>query len=61
MANNDVKFSDFTGPEKVRMGFLIVRMAKRSLADDGSGRVLADLKKKADRIESRAARRKNGK
>lgn len=59
--NNDVKFSDFTTFEKVQMVSVIARMAKRSLADDGSGRILDDLKAKAARIEKRAARRKNGK
>lgn len=59
--NNDVKFSDLTGFEKARMVLLMARMAKRSIADDGSGRVLEDLKRKAERIETRAGRRKNGK
>ncbi|NNN30722.1 hypothetical protein HLK59_10170 [Streptomyces sp. S3(2020)] len=56
--NDDIKFSDFTTGEKIHMITVVARMAKRSLADDGSGRVLEDLKQKAARIEARALRRK---
>lgn len=56
--NDDIKFSDLTTGEKIRMGLIVARMIKRSPADDGSGRVLEDLKQKAARIEARAIRRK---
>lgn len=56
--NNDVKFSDLSGAQKAHMATIVARMAWRSLADDGSGRILDDLKAKAARIEKRAARRK---
>lgn len=59
--NDDVRFSDFTTGEKIRMGLVVARMLKRSMADDGSGRILEDLKAKAARIEAQAQRRKNGK
>ncbi|MFH9816157.1 DUF6257 family protein [Streptomyces sp. NPDC017230] len=58
---NDVRFSDFTAGEKARIAFLTARMAKRGLADDGSGTILKDLKRKVERIERQAARRKQGK
>lgn len=62
MANNDdVRFSDFTLGEKLQMVTIVARMAKRGMADDGTGRVLEDLKRKAARIEQKAQRRKNGK
>lgn len=51
--------SDFTAGEKVRMAGLIARMAKRGLADDGTGRVdLSDLKRRFERIENQARKRK---
>ena len=53
--------SDFTAGEKVRMAGLIARMAKRGIADDGTGRVdLSDLQRRFERIENQARRRKNG-
>lgn len=62
MAKNDnVRFSEFTTFEKLQMVTVVARMAKRSMADDGSGRVLEDLKAKAARIEAKAQRRKDGK
>ncbi|NUP42340.1 MAG: hypothetical protein HOY76_36245 [Streptomyces sp.] len=60
MAKNDVRFSDFTTGEKIRVVGLVARMAKRSIADDGSGRVLKDLQARVERIEKQAQRRKNG-
>ena len=55
----DLKFSDFTAGEKVRIATLLGRMAKRGIADDGTGRVdLSDLKRKVERIENQALRRK---
>jgi len=59
--SEDIRFSDFTTGEKLRVIGLVARMAKRGMADDGSGRVLEDLQRKVARIEKRAARRKNGK
>lgn len=57
-----LNMSDFTAGEKVRLAGLIARMAKRGLADDGSGNVdLSDLKRKFERIENQARKRKNGK
>lgn len=59
---NDIKFSDFTAGEKVRIAALTARMAKRGLADDGTDRVdTSDLKRRIERIENQALRRKNGK
>lgn len=59
--NNDVRFSEFTTFEKIQMVSVIARMAKRSIADDGSGKILDDLKAKAARIEKKAQRRKDSK
>lgn len=62
MPSNDLDLSDFTAGEKVRMAGLIARMAKRGLADDGTGRVdLSDLQRRYERIENQARKRKNGK
>jgi hypothetical protein len=56
---NDLKFSDFTTGEKVRIAALTARIAKRGLADDGSDRVdTSDLKRRIERIEDTARRRK---
>lgn len=57
--SDDIRFSDFTVGERLHMVALVARMAKRSLADDGTGSVLEDLKRKAARIEERAQRRKD--
>ncbi|MER6749444.1 DUF6257 family protein [Streptomyces fungicidicus] len=58
---DDLDLSDFTAGEKVRMAGLIARMAKRGIADDGTGRVdLSDLQRRFERIENQARRRKNG-
>lgn len=56
---DDFKFSDFTTSEKVRVGVLIARMAKRGLAGDTVD--ISDLQRKVKRIEKTAERRKNGK
>jgi hypothetical protein len=53
---DDVKFSDFTTGEKLRVAALTARMAKRGLAGDGVD--IRDLKRKVERIERQAARRK---
>lgn len=59
---DDLTFTDFTAGEKVRIAALVARMAKRGLADDGSGRVdLSDLQRRVERIESAARRRKDKK
>ena len=59
MAANDLNLSDFTAGEKVRLAGLIARMAKRGLADDGTGNVdLSDLKRRFERIENQARSRK---
>ena len=58
----DLNFSDFTTGEKLRLVGLGARALKRGAADDGSGNVdLSDLKRKVERIEKKALRRKNGK
>ena len=59
---DDLSWSDFTGGEKVRLVALHARMAKRGIADNGTGNVYTeDLKRKVKRIEKDALRRKNGK
>ncbi|WP_322746991.1 DUF6257 family protein [Streptomyces fagopyri] len=56
---DDLKLSDFTLVEMARMGVLLGRMAKRGIADDGTGNVdLSDLQRRAERIEKTALRRK---
>lgn len=59
MAKNDVRFSDFTTGEKIRVVALVARMAKNSIADDGTGNVLKPLQDRVARIEEKARRRKN--
>ncbi|MFE7837465.1 DUF6257 family protein [Streptomyces sp. NPDC057474] len=59
MADNpDIAFSDFTTAEKLRVIALTARMAKRGLADDGSGRIIRDLQQRVEAIESQALKRK---
>jgi hypothetical protein len=59
---DDLNFSDFTTGEKLRIAGLIARMAKRGVADDGTGNVdLSDLQRRVERIERQALRRKNKK
>ena len=53
---DDLKFSDFTGAEKARIVLLAARMGWRGMA--GPEVDLSDLKKKAERIEKAAERRK---
>ena len=56
---DDLKYSDFTTGEKVRVAGLLARMAKRGLADDGTGNVdLSDLQRRVERIENTARQRK---
>ena len=60
--SDDLKFSDFTTGEKLRLAGLTARAAKRGLADDGTGNVdTSDLKRRIERIEKQALRRKNKK
>lgn len=54
--SDDLKFSDFTGGEKVRIAVLTARAAKRGLAGDGVD--ISDLTRRIERIEKQAARRK---
>lgn len=54
---DDIRFSDFTTSEKLRVAALTARMAKRGLAGDGVD--LSDLKRKVERIEKQALRRKS--
>lgn len=56
---DDLKFSDFTAGEKVRVAALVTRMARRGAA--GPNVDLTDLQRKVERIEKQALRRKNGK
>ena len=56
---DDLTFSDFTTGEKLRVAALTARIAKRGLADDGTDRVdTSDLKRRIERIERDALRRK---
>lgn len=56
---DDLRFSDFTGGERVRLALLTARAAKRGLADDGTGNVdISDLTRRIERIENAARRRK---
>ncbi|MFM9593354.1 DUF6257 family protein [Streptomyces scabiei] len=55
---DDLKFSDFTTGEKIRIAALTARMAKRGLADDGSGRIIRDLQQRVEAIENQALKRK---
>lgn len=59
---DDLKFSDFTLGEKARLIGLHARMAKRGIADNGTGNIdLTDLQRRAERIEKTAQRRKQKK
>jgi hypothetical protein len=53
---DDLKFSDFTTGEKLRLAGLIARMGKRGAAGDGVD--LSDLQARVERIENGARRRK---
>jgi hypothetical protein len=56
---DDLQFSDFTRGEQARIAVLIARMAKRGMAGDSVD--ISDLKRRVERIEKTAERRKNGK
>ncbi|MFI8894868.1 DUF6257 family protein [Streptomyces paradoxus] len=56
---DDLAFSDFTIGEKARIAGLVARMGKRGLA--GEGVDISDLKRKVERIEDQARRRKQKK
>lgn len=53
---DDLKFSDFTGGERVRIAVLVARMAKRGAGGDGVD--ISDLQRRVIKIEEQAARRK---
>lgn len=53
---DDLRFSDFTGGERVRIAVLVARMAKRGAGGDGVD--ISDLKARVERIERDALRRK---
>lgn len=55
MADN-LKFSDFTGGERVRIAVLVARMAKRGAGGDGVD--ISDLQRRVERIERQALKRK---
>ncbi|UJV41610.1 DUF6257 family protein [Streptomyces sp. AMCC400023] len=55
MADN-LRFSDFTGGEKLRIAVLTARAAKRGLAGDQVD--ISDLTRRIERIENQALRRK---
>ncbi|MEU9264559.1 DUF6257 family protein [Streptomyces sp. NPDC048251] len=56
---DDLKFSDFTRGEQVRIVALGARLAKRGLADNGTGNVyVRDLQQRIERIENTARKRK---
>ncbi|MGW7239720.1 DUF6257 family protein [Streptomyces sp. NPDC054813] len=56
---DDLQFSDFTIGERARIAGLTLRIAKRGLADDGTGNVdTDDLKRRIERIENGALKRK---
>jgi hypothetical protein len=57
--SDDLKFSDFTTGEKLRIAALTARMAKRGLAGDTVD--ISDLQRKVERIERQAERRKQKK
>jgi hypothetical protein len=60
--SDDITFADFTIGEKARIAALTARIAKRGLADDGTDRVdTSDLKRRIERIENQARRRKQKK
>lgn len=56
---DDLKFGDFTTSEKVRIVALTARAAKRGMAGDSVD--ISDLKRKIERIENAAIRRKHKK
>ncbi|WP_215456655.1 DUF6257 family protein [Streptomyces sp. ATCC 21386] len=55
--NPDIRFADFTTTEKLKVIALTARMAKRGAGGDGVD--ISDLKRKVERIERQAARRKS--
>jgi hypothetical protein len=57
--SDDLKFSDFTLGEKAHLTALHLRMGKRGVA--GPNVDLTDLKRKVERIERQALRRKQQK
>lgn len=60
--SDDLKFSDFTIGERVRIAALGARALKRGAADNGTGNVdISDLTRRIERIERSALRRKQKK
>ncbi|MER6088510.1 DUF6257 family protein [Streptomyces bluensis] len=57
--SDNLRFSDFTTGEKVRVASLVARMAKRGAAGDGVD--ISDLQRRIERIEKTALRRKQKK
>lgn len=57
--SDDLKFSDFTTSEKVRVVALTARAAKRGMAGDRVD--ISDLQRRIERIENAAIRRKHKK
>ncbi|MEV7613280.1 DUF6257 family protein [Streptomyces sp. NPDC089799] len=53
---DDLRFSDFTTGEKAAIVWNIARMAKRGIASETVH--LGDLKRKVERIEKKALKRK---
>lgn len=56
IVSDDLKFSDFTTAEKLRITGLLARAAKRGAA--GPNVDISDLTKRIERIEREALRRK---
>ncbi|MDX3312092.1 DUF6257 family protein [Streptomyces sp. ME08-AFT2] len=54
---DDLKFSDFTRGEQLRIAALTARAAKRGLAGDAVD--ISDLTRRIERIENTARKRKN--
>lgn len=53
---DDLRFGDFTTGEKLRLAGLVARMAKRGAGGDGVD--ISDLKRRIERIENQALKRK---
>lgn len=53
---DDIKFSDFTASEKLRLAGLLARAVKRGAA--GSAVDISDLTRRIERIERQALKRK---
>lgn len=58
MSTPDIRWSDFSAGEKARIAILTARAAKRGLAP---GADISDLKRRIERVEKQALKRKNKK